>query len=403
MNSHANFLDLIQAQIEVQKAGILVSIKLLNEDELKLLTEDTTSILNDFHQLVRDVCYEQKVMTLITSLGGTRLYFIMPDEPERLEKIAFLIHMATQSYINEKLPEVYFKTSVGSIKFIHNKKTTARYLVSMLKYAILGSNDKTGYYNYDAEAIDIDILREKNINMNWLRKCLLERKTKFMYQPIVDRESGKISYYECLLRVPTANNKLVSVGPMIEDAENKGLIQLVDLVVLEMAIEELVNDPELSISMNISNIGVLNKYFHKKALELLSKHDVGKRLIIEITETSLNQDFVRTKHFMNSLHKFGCRFALDDFGSGFTSLKQLLHLPIDIIKIDGSYIRDILENDRNRFFVEALIKLAENLGLKTVAEFVENGAIAKYLIDVKIGGMQGNFFLPASTTRVNLD
>jgi EAL domain-containing protein (putative c-di-GMP-specific phosphodiesterase class I) len=100
------------------------------------------------------------------------------------------------------------------------------------------------------------------------------------------------------------------------------------------------------------------------------------------------------------LHQYGCKFALDDFGSGFTSFKQLLNLPIDIIKIDGSYIRDILDNNHSKFFVEALIKLAEDLGVKTVAEFVENGAIAKFLIDIKIDGMQGDFFLPASESRI---
>ena len=74
--------------------------------------------------------------------------------------------------------------------------------------------------------------------------------------------------------------------------------------------------------------------------------------------------------------------------------------PIDIIKIDGSYIRNILDNDHSKSFVEALIKLAADLGIKTVAEFVENGEIARFLIDIKIGGMQGNFFLPASDNRI---
>ena len=115
----------------------------------------------------------------------------------------------------------------------------------------------------------------------------------------------------------------------------------------------------------------------------------------------MNQDFITTKKFIDTLHTYGCRFALDDFGSGFTSFKQLLNLPIDIIKIDGSYIRDILDNDHNRFFVEALISLASDLGIKTVAEFVENGEIARFLIDIKIDGMQGNFFLPASENRIN--
>jgi len=201
--------------------------------------------------------------------------------------------------------------------------------------------------------------------------------------------------------VPDENNHLISVGPMIEDAEKKGLINIVDFTVIEMAIKELEKDKKIKLSVNISNIGVLNNRLLKRIESLLRKYNVAKRLIIEITETSLNHDFDTTKKFIDTLHAYGCRFALDDFGSGFTSFKQLLNLPIDIIKIDGSYIRDILSNNHSRFFVEALISLAGDLGIKTVAEFVENGEIARVLIDIKIGGMQGNFFLPASESRVH--
>ena len=229
---------------------------------------------------------------------------------------------------------------------------------------------------------------------------MFQRSAKFVYQPIVDRETGDISYYECLLRVKDQENKWVSVGNMVSDAESKGLISIVDFTVVEMAILELDKDKNISLSVNISNIGVLNKRLLRRIESLLKKYDVAKRLIIEITETSLNDDFQSTKIFIDTLHKAGCRFALDDFGSGFTSFQQLLNLPIDIIKIDGSYIRDILKNDHSRFFVEALIKLAADLGIKTVAEFVENGEIARFLIDIKIGGMQGNFFLPASNDRI---
>ena len=96
-----------------------------------------------------------------------------------------------------------------------------------------------------------------------------------------------------------------------------------------------------------------------------------------------------TKNFIDTLHSYGCKIALDDFGSGFTSFKQLLNLPIDIIKIDGSYIRDILSNNHSRFFVEALINLAEDLGIKTVAEFVENDQIRQKLVEMGVDYVQG--------------
>ena len=271
----------------------------------------------------------------------------------------------------------------------------------MLSYGMFISSDKSYYYSYDDNPVDVEGLRTQNKKLNLLRSSLFKKKAKFMYQPIVDRKTGKIMYYECLLRVKDEDSNWLSVGPMIGDAESKGLISIVDFTVVEMAILELYHDKKITLSVNISNIGVLNKRLLQRIETLLKKYDVAKRLIIEITETSLNQDFQTTKKFIDCLHNYGCKFALDDFGSGFTSFKQLLNLPIDIIKIDGSYIRDILNNNHSKFFVEALIKLAADLGIKTVAEFVENGEIARFLIDIKIGGMQGDFFLPASDKRVD--
>lgn len=228
------------------------------------------------------------------------------------------------------------------------------------------SKDQSYYFNYDDHIIDLEMLRMRNINLNLLRTSLLRKKAKFMYQPVVDRVSGNIEYYECLLRIPDGSDKFISVGPMIEDAESKGLISIVDFTVIEMVIKELEEDKNIKLSVNISNIGVLNKRLLRRIESLLRKFHVADRLIIEITETSLNQDFISTKKFINTLHAYGCKFALDDFGSGFTSFKQLLNLPIDIIKIDGSYIRNILENNHSRFFVEALISLASDLGIKSL-------------------------------------
>ncbi|HJD57140.1 MAG TPA: EAL domain-containing protein, partial [Rickettsia endosymbiont of Sericostoma sp. HW-2014] len=207
-------------------------------------------------------------------------------------------------------------------------------------------------------------------------------------------------YYECLLRVPDTNNYLCSVGAIIPEAEKKGLIFIVDQVVLEMAIKELDANPDLMLSVNISNIGTLDSPLLVIAEKLLQTYDVSGRLIIEITETSLNQHYQQITYFMHRLRKYGCKFALDDFGSGFTSFKQLQNLPIDIIKIDGSYVRNITSDLQSQDFIKRLINLSEDLGIQTVAEFVENGKIAKFLINLKIDAMQGDFFSPASVNRI---
>ncbi len=400
MSNKARIMDSLQKEINRVKSGVLLIVKLLNKDELNILIEDTAAIIDKFYLMVEKACEKASNYVILRTYDPTRLYIVLPDDIKITERLAYSIYKQVQLYVDSEIPESYLKCGVGSIKF-NDIQNRADKLLSLLLYAMSVSKDRSYYHSYDDNPIDIETLRLNNSNLNLLRTSLLKKRAKFMYQPIVDRKSGNIEYYECLLRVPDKDEEFVSVGPMIEAAESKGLINIVDFTVIEMAINELERDKKIKLSVNISNIGVLNKRLLKRIESLFKKYEVANRLIIEITETSLNQDFITTKKFIDTLHTYGCRFALDDFGSGFTSFKQLLNLPIDIIKIDGSYIRDILNNDHNRFFVEALISLASDLGIKTVAEFVENGEIARFLIDIKIDGMQGNFFLPASESRIN--
>ncbi len=394
-------MSTLQKELDKAKQGVLLIVKLLNRDELSILINDTSAIFDKFHLMVDKACEKASDHAIVKIDDPTKLYIVVPDDSKVAERLAYSIYSQVQLYVDEKHPESYLKCAVGSIKFSSKDQINTDRLVSLMVYGMSMSTDGSYYYSYDDNPVDVEKLRRDNINLNLLRTSLFQKKAKFMYQPVVDRKSGNIEYYECLLRVLDENNNFVSVGSMIEDAETKGLISIVDFTVVEMAIKELDDDKKIKLSVNVSNIGVLNKRLLKRMESLLKKFDVAKRLIIEITETSLNHDFVTTKKFIDTLHSYGCTFALDDFGSGFTSFKQLLNLPIDIIKIDGSYIRNILSNNHSRFFVEALINLAEDLGIKTVAEFVENGEIARFLIDIKIGGMQGNFFLPASENRLN--
>lgn len=402
MTEKAKIMELLNTEIANQKQGILMVVSLVNKDELDILVDNVNHLVQKFYDIVEASCYEIFSCKILKAIDRATLYIIIPDDDKLVDELVANIHIKTQLYIDKDFPEIYLRSWVGSIKFPQNG-VEAEKLISLLNYSsfVINNNNRLHYFHYEDNQVDVELLRSKNKDLNLLKTSLVDKTFKFVYQPIIDRETSNISYYECLLRIKDENDKWLSVGSMICDAESKDLISVVDFSVVTMAIEELQKDPNITLSINISNIGVLNKQLLAKIDSLLKKHDVAKRLIIEITETSFNHDFDTTRNFIDKLHKHGCRFALDDFGSGFTSFKQLLNLPIDIIKIDGSYIRDILKNDHSKFFVEALIKLAGELGIKTVAEFVENGEIAKFLIDIKIGGMQGNFFLPASDDRIS--
>lgn len=380
------------------QTGYCLLVKLVNYEELYAMFGSALEVVSDMNLIIRQI-FDKHISSVCTHIVQSNIFVIIPTiDKDLLKKLSLEIHTLSQLYTNPKLPEAYIQIKIGIIDFYKYKKTIDEIYYLLIGLLANNRNNNYYYYEYKEEIHNLELIRESNKNLNELRKAVRDKSLRFAYQPIIDRKTLKPYYYESLLRIQDKNGDLQSVGPIIEVAETKGLIYVIDRFVFEMVIDELAKSPDVTLSVNISNIGILDDNLLEMAQDLLKKHDVSKRLIIEITESSLNEDYKRTKFFIDTLHKLGCRFALDDFGSGFTSFRQLKNLPIDIIKIDGSYVRNILSDHASQYFVEALIKISEEKGIVTVAEFVENGDIAKYLID-KVDSMQGDFFSPAVVQR----
>jgi EAL domain-containing protein (putative c-di-GMP-specific phosphodiesterase class I) len=229
--------------------------------------------------------------------------------------------------------------------------------------------------------------------------AILENRLQLAYQPVINGKNGKIESYECLLRIINRDGNILSAGPHIEIAEKMGFIDAVDEIVLEMVAAELTTSSNIFLGMNISSTSIDNNKWLQKAGNLLNNPQIAKRLVIEITETSAQRDLKKLQYFVNFVHELGARVAIDDFGAGYTSFKQLQHLKADVIKIDGLFIRDIVTNHDNRFFVQMMLDCAKTYNMITVAEFVENSEIAKILIGLDVDLMQGNYFSPAVNYR----
>ncbi len=150
---------------------------------------------------------------IIKDTESIKLYIWIPSDNKILEELTYSIYSQVQFYVDKEFPESYLKCSIGSISFPQVVGNKATKLLPLLNYVNLASRDKSYYFNYDDDPIDLQELKARNIRLNLLRSSLLEKTTKFMYQPVVDRESGNIIYYECLLRIKNKQNKWVSVGP----------------------------------------------------------------------------------------------------------------------------------------------------------------------------------------------
>jgi EAL domain-containing protein (putative c-di-GMP-specific phosphodiesterase class I)/GGDEF domain-containing protein len=312
-----------------------------------------------------------------------------PQEIERqAEQISELIH---QYGVNASVGSLHAICAMGSMFFPDGEAKAAEIIDKA--YIALHKTSGSIHRMYSDGPDDKMLARQQMGLANYLRKAIQENKLRLAFQPIVASGGGKVEHYEVLLRLIGEDGKISSAGALIPIAERMGLIDLVDHMVLDMVVRELEQSPTVHLAMNVSNLTTDNMGWlhHFKSL-LQDRPDIANRLMIEITETAAHRDLRRTAYFVATVQEMGCKVALDDFGSGYTSFRQLKALSVDYIKIDGSYVRDLADNPDNRFFVKTLLEFTKCFNLKSVAECVENGETAKMLMDLGVDYMQGYYF-----------
>jgi diguanylate cyclase (GGDEF)-like protein len=230
--------------------------------------------------------------------------------------------------------------------------------------------------------------------------ALNARRISLVYEPIVATASRQPAFYECLMRVQRADGSLIPVLDVVPLAESLGLVRLLDHRVLELALGELVAAPGLKASLNVSAASTADPDWWDALGAMLRAHaGIAERLTVEITETAAIHDIDDTRGFVARVKDLGCRIAIDDFGAGNTSFRNLRKLGVDIVKIDGAFVQNLGRSDDDCAFVRTLIDLARRLGLETVAEWVQDETAAAMLADWGCTYLQGALVGLASPER----
>ena len=226
-----------------------------------------------------------------------------------------------------------------------------------------------------------------------LRAALGQDRLLFAFQPVVCATSGETDYFECLLRMRDDDGGLIQCGDFIAAAEETGLIGLIDRYVLNRVFGELAAHPSVRLGFNVSARTACDRPWLRSLIALLRhRPECASRLVVEITETAALDNMGELAHFVDALRHAGCRVALDDFGAGHTTLRHLQALEVDIIKIDGSFVRRIAARRENRIILRHLLGLTRGFGFGTVAECVETAEEASLLREEGVGYLQGHYF-----------
>jgi EAL domain-containing protein (putative c-di-GMP-specific phosphodiesterase class I) len=179
--------------------------------------------------------------------------------------------------------------------------------------------------------------------------ALNARRISLVYEPIVAVASRRPAFYECLMRVQRADGSLIPVLDVVPLAESLGLVRLLDHRVLELALGELVAAPGLKASLNVSASSTADPDWWDALGAMLRAHaGIAERLTVEITETAAIHDIDDTRGFVARVKDLGCRIAIDDFGAGNTSFRNLRKLGVDIVKIDGAFVQNLTRSDDDR-------------------------------------------------------
>jgi len=334
---------------------------------------------------------------VLARLGGDEFAILYPNVDSTQAQVAAkrLLDAIRQHTANIQGQAIRTTASVGIVVFPeHGMQPTELLMQADMVMYRAKEQGRNRFCVYSPNQENVETSGQR---IDWLRlvREALENDGFVLYaQPILNLRTDEIDRYEILLRLLDRDGGIIPPGAFLDIAEQFGLSGDIDRWVLSKA-TEILSDTEitergLSFAINLSPRTMADKEFLQLISDMPALSVISKvRLVIEITETAAIYNIHVAKDFLRTLRNQGYEFALDDFGMGFSSFYQLKNLDVDYLKIDGSFIRNLLHDPVDKHLVLAMVHLAESLGKQTIAEFVEDQEILDMLREIGLDYAQG--------------
>lgn len=333
-------------------------------------------------------------------MGGDEFVaIVMPDMFSELERIANKVKDMFNKpwYLMET--EYFCTMSMGIAVFPDDSKDVHE-IIRLADIAMYESkkNGKNGYTFYDS-CSKLNTARRLDIE-NSMRQAVTSGIEEFVvfYQPVVDVRTGECSSCEALVRWDSKALGFMGPGDFIPLAEYLGLITSIGDYVLEEVCRQCRywNEhgiPDFHINVNLSVVQLLQKDVAETVARILNKTGVNpKNIVLEITESFAINDMDRVLDIIKGIKKLGPRIALDDFGTGYSSLNYIKQLPLDIIKVDKTFIDDIVEDEYAQAFIKLIVELSDTIDTDIIVEGVENEAQLNILKELGVDYIQGFYY-----------
>ncbi|OHB74557.1 MAG: hypothetical protein A2W17_06755 [Planctomycetes bacterium RBG_16_41_13] len=386
--------------LEAQRNHIKGALLFLDLDNFKYVNDTLGHQYGD-ELLIKLACILKERLRqtdILARLGGDEFAVILPNtEEEQAQHISKqLVELTRNCLALDSLNPLHITVSIG-IAIFPTHGDTAETLLANADMAMYRAKDE-GRNRGCIFSLEHKIHIETQYDWKRRIKIALEQNNFALYlQPIINVKNNKITAYEALLRLTERNQEVIPPLKFLNTAERFGIIHEIDRWVVVNAIR-IIKKLKLHENGIFLEINLSGKAFSDNELLPIIKREIGENilhpemLIFEITETAIIENIAKAQHFIATLKSIGCRFALDDFGSGFSSFNYLKHLPVDYLKIDGSFIQHLSQNSVDQHLVKGMVEVARGLKKLTIAEFVETKETFQLLKEIGVDYAQGYYF-----------
>ncbi len=335
---------------------------------------------------------------LVGRLGGDEFAAVLPDATEAQAQVVvnrLLDVLRAEAFIVEHGRAVRLTASVGLAFLEPGRRQCAQDLLIDADVAMYDAKD-AGRDRLAVSSVAEPRQSDHRSRLSWSERIreALDRDLFVLHaQPLLDLATERVDRYELLLRMVDADGSLIMPGAFLPTAERSGLITRIDEWVVTEACRLLGASQragrQTCYEVNLSGPSMGDPGMLRLIESQLATLPRRGGLIIEVTETAAIVDVGRARAFAERLAELGCAFALDDFGAGYGSFYYLKHLPFDYLKIDGEFVRGVVDNLADQVVVRSLVTIARELGKRTVAEFVEDAEVLECLRGLGVDFAQG--------------
>lgn len=369
----------------------------LNLDQFKIINDTYGNIAGDelLRQVAGQLAATVRADDVLARLGGDEfavlLFHCSMDRGKQVaEKFRLLIDQLKFEWEGKAF---HITVSIGLVNFIDAKNLNLDVMLAAdtaCHIAKDSGRNRVHVYREDDQEV---MLRHGELAwIDHIHSALQENRLRLYRQEIVPVDSAikEHKHYELLIRMLDLQGQIIAPGGFIAAAERYDLMPLIDRWVVFTALAAYKKGSQEVWSINLSGESVNDDQFLEFIRTQFMKSGVPTQVIcFEITETAAITNLSKASHFIRELRALGCSFSLDDFGSGMSSFGYLKYLPVDYLKIDGGFVKDMETDAIDYAMVEAINKIGQVMGLKTIAEFVENDNIRQHLKELGVNYAQG--------------